>query len=113
MNKHEISARQKIFGRLASEVAVLLRGKNKPEFYPHLQPQEKVTVSDLKQIIFSGQKLAQKKYYHYSGYPGGLKTRFFKEEFKKNPAKVFRQAVYRMLPKNKQRDQIIKNLTFK
>lgn len=108
--EYQIDASQKIFGRLASAVATLLRGKNLPDFEPHLLPKNRVIITGLEQIRFSGKKFGQKKYFHYSGYPGGMRTRFLEEEWKKNPAKVFRQTVYRMLPKNKLRDKIIKNL---
>lgn len=109
----KIDATNKIFGRLASEIAILLRGKNKPSFEPRITPKEKVVVENISRIVFSGKKLEQKKYHRYSGYPGGLKTRHLEIEFAKTPTKVFRKTVYDMLPKNKTRDKIIKNLIIK
>jgi len=106
----KLDATNKIFGRLATEVAVLLRGKNKADFESNIAPEEKIVIENIKQLSFSGKKEAQKKYFHYSGFPGGMKTRKLGEEFSKNPAKVFKSAVYRMLPKNKMRSKIIKNL---
>lgn len=107
----KIDAANKIFGRLASQVALALRGKNKANFAPNILANEKVIVSNIKKISFTGKKLGQKTYYHYSGYPGGIKARILKDELAKNPAKVFKSAVYRMLPKNRSRSKIIKNLT--
>lgn len=113
MQEYQVDATKKVFGRLASEVAVLLRGKNKADFQPHLLPKNKVIVSGLDKLVFTGKKMEQKKYYHYSGYPGGMKTRFLDKEWDKDPKKVFRMAVYRMLPKNRTRDKIIRNLIIK
>lgn len=111
--EYQIDAANKVIGRLATEIAVLLRGKNKPSFQPHLLPKVKVIVHGLQQVSFTGKKEKQKKYYHYSGYPGGMKMRVLENEFKKNPGRVLRMAVYRMLPKNRLRDKIIKNLIIK
>lgn len=110
---HEIDATHKVFGRLATEIATLLRGKDRPNYEPHLLPQNRVVVSGLDKLVFTGKKMKQKKYYHYSGYPGGMKTRVLENEFRKNPNRVLRMAVYRMLPKNRLRDKIIKNLIFR
>ncbi|MBI2057961.1 MAG: 50S ribosomal protein L13 [Candidatus Yanofskybacteria bacterium] len=111
--EHKIDATNRIFGRLATEVAGFLRGKNKADFESNITSNEKVIIENIKNMSFSGKKLEQKKYFHYSGYPGGMKTRYLGEEFSKNPAKVFKSAVYRMLPKNKTRSIIIKNLIIK
>ncbi len=110
---HEIDASNKIFGRLATEIAILLRGKDRPDYQPHILPQIKVVVRDVNKMVFTGKKGNQKIYYHYSGYPGGMKERVLENEFQKNPSRVLRMAVYRMLPKNRLRDKIIKNLIFK
>lgn len=107
---HKIDATDKILGRLAAEIAIVLRGKNQPNYQPHLLPPGKVIVRGVEKIAFSGKKEEQKKYYHYSGYPGGMKVRILKNEFHKNPRRILRLAVYRMLPKNRLRDKIIKNL---
>jgi len=111
--RHEIDAANQIFGRLASKIALILRGKNKADFDPARMPKEKITVLNIGKLHFSGKKMSQKKYYRYSGYPGGLKTRSLETEWVNNPGKVFKKTVYDMLPKNKLREQIIKNLTIK
>lgn len=110
---HEIDASHKVLGRLAAKIAILLRGKDRPDYEPHLLPQNRIIVSGLDKLVFTGKKIKQKKYYHYSGYPGGMKTRVLENEFRKNPNRVLRMAVYRMLPKNRLRDKIIKNLIFR
>ena len=110
---HEIDAANQIFGRLASQVAIVLRGKNKADFDPAKLPKERVTVFNIAKLCFSGNKMAQKEYHRYSGYPGGIRTRYLEEEWVKNPAKIFKLTVYNMLPKNRQRDQIIRNLIIK
>ncbi len=110
---HNIDATNQPLGRLASKIAVILRGKINPSYQPNLMPKEKVIVSNIKNIKFTGNKYKQKIYYHYSGYPGGLKSRKLNELFEKNPNRVLWLAVYRMLAKNRLRDKIIKNLEFK
>lgn len=105
-----IDATDKVLGRLASEVAVLLRGKNKATFQPHLDSGNEVIISNAAKIKITGRKLGQKKYYHYSGYPGGLKERKLADLFKKNPAMVLKKAIWNMLPKNKLRAKMIKRL---
>lgn len=108
-----LDAANQIFGRLASKTALLLRGKTKAAFNPAQMPKELVTVFNIKKLLFSGKKMTQKVYHRYSGYPGGIRTRSLKEEWLKNPEKIFKTTVYHMLPKNKSRDQIIKNLVVK
>ena len=113
MNMKEIDATNQSLGRLASQIALLLRGKDSPKFQPHVLNEEKVVVSNVDKIKFTGRKLEQKKYYHYSGYPGGIKERKMGEVFAKNPKEVLRRAVFGMLPKNRLRKEMIKNLQFK
>ena len=112
MKEHHIDATDKVFGRLASEVAVLLRGKDEAAWIHTVLPTNKAVISNVAKIKFTGHKMEQRTYYHYSGYPGGMRARTLETEWAKAPAKVFRSSVYRMLPKNRQRDQIIKNLIF-
>lgn len=107
---HQLDATNQSLGRLASQIAVLLRGKISPHYRPHQLPQERVVVSHVRQLKFTGRKLKQKTYYRYSGYPGGLKATKLEQLFAKNPEKVLRLAVYRMLAANQLRDKIIKNL---
>jgi len=110
---HRIDATNQPLGRLASKIAVILRGKINPSYKPNVMPQEKVIVENVKQIKFSGKKLTQKVYRHYSGYPGGMKARRLDSVFEKNPKKVLWLAVYRMLAPNRLRDKIMKNLEIK
>lgn len=107
---HRIDATGEVLGRLATKVAVLLRGKHKPTFQPHLDQGDNVIVKNISKIKITGKKLKQKKYYHYSGYPGGLKEKSMLELFKKNPGEVLKRAVWNMLPKNKLRKIVIKRL---
>ncbi len=110
---HKIDATGKAPGRIATEVAVLLRGKNKPDFAPHIDAGDFVTVENASKVKFTGKKLAQKDYYHHTMYPGGLRRTPMKKVFDENPGEVIKRAVYGMLPKNKLRDEMIKRLTIK
>lgn len=112
-NIYKIDASGKILGRLAAEIAVLLRGKNKPDFQRHLDGGAAVEVANAGKLKFSGKKMKQKIYYKHSGYLGGLKAEALEVKFKKNPAEVLRRAVLGMLPKNKTRAKIIKRLIIK
>jgi large subunit ribosomal protein L13 len=108
----ELNAADQSMGRIASKAAVLLRGKDSPDFAPHKLPEVEVHISNLDKVKFTGAKLDQKTYYHYSGYHGGLKARKLSILWATKPQEVMRQSIYRMLPKNKLRDKIIQNLKF-
>jgi large subunit ribosomal protein L13 len=108
---HEFDATGKTLGRLATQVAILLRGKNKPSFLPHVDAGDFVVVRNLSKARFTGQKLTQKVYHSYSGYPGGLKTRKLSTLFSENPSAVFRNTVFQMLPDIRLRKSMIKRLT--
>jgi len=110
---HQIDATNQSVGRLATQIACLLRGKHKPNYTPQIDNGDFVVISNLDKIKFTGKKIEQKKYFHYSGYPGGLKETEIKKLFTKNPQEVLKKAVYQMLPKNKLRQHMIKRLTFK
>lgn len=110
---HTIDATNQSIGRIAANIANILRGKNKPEYQPHMDMGDKVDVINLTQAKFTGVKLSKKEYYHHSGYPGGLKTTKLKDLFAKNPAEVLKKAVWNMLPKNKLRSEMIKRLNIK
>ncbi len=86
-------------GRLASEVAKVLRGKNKPIFTPHLDTGDYVIIVNAEKVSVTGKKMDQKVYYHHSGYVGGLKEVTLKEKLKKKPEEVVELAVKGMLPK--------------
>ncbi|MEK7536962.1 MAG: 50S ribosomal protein L13 [Patescibacteria group bacterium] len=110
---YRIDATNQSLGRLASQVASILRGKTNPKFQPHILSREKVLVENVQKVKLTGKKMEQKKYYHYSGYPGGLREKKVKDVFQKNPNEVLRRAVWGMLPKNRLRKEMIKNLEIK
>jgi large subunit ribosomal protein L13 len=110
---YTLDATNESLGRLASKIAVLLRGKENPNYDPSKLPDVKVVVNNVSKIKITGNKLDQKIYYHYSGYPGGLKERKMRTMFENKPEWVLRQAVYRMLARNRLRSKIIKNLDIK
>ncbi len=90
----------KVFGRVASQVASILRGKNKPEFTPNVDIGDYVIVVNADKLVLTGNKLDQKMYYRHSGYPGGLKKTSYRDMMQKKPELAFTEAVRRMLPKN-------------
>ncbi len=94
-----VDAADKTLGRLASEVAKVLRGKHKPIFTPHMDTGDYVIVINAEKIKVTGKKLEQKIYYHHSGYVGGLKETKLKEKLAKKPEEVIELAVKGMLPK--------------
>jgi large subunit ribosomal protein L13 len=108
--EYEIDAKGKILGKLATEIAVCLRGKNQPDFLPYLTPRNIVTVFNTDKIKVTGKKLEQKTYYRHSGYPGGLREEKLKDLLARDSRKVIWLAAYGMLPKNRTRDKIMKNL---
>ena len=107
---HTIDATNKILGRLATEIAVLLRGKNRPDFAPNKDIGDFVVVKNVNKIKVTGKKFEKKIYYHHSGYLGGLKETPFKKLFERDPGEVLKRAVFGMLPKNKLRAKQIKRL---
>ncbi len=112
MTHIEIDATNETLGRLASKIAVLLRGKNLASYQPEVLPQVEVTVKNVDKVRFTGSKFASKIYYHYSGFHSGIKAKKLSELWATKPTHVIRECVYTMLPKNKTRDKIIKNLKF-
>ena len=107
---HTLDATGKVFGRFATQIVSLLRGKNKPTFRPHEDAGAVVPIKNLKNLHFSGGKMDQKVYYHYSGYLGGLKEAKLKDIWVTKPEWVLRRAVERMLPKNRLRRHMLKRL---
>ena len=97
-------------GRLASEVAKVLRGKNKPEYTPHIDTGDYVVVINAEKIKVTGKKLDQKIYYHHSDYVGGMKETTLREMMAKKPEKVIELAVKGMLPKGPLGRSMIKKL---
>jgi large subunit ribosomal protein L13 len=105
-----INAEGRILGRLATEIAVLLRGKNNPKFAPHLDCGDFVIVINAEKVKVTGKKQEQKKYYSHSGYPGGLKEHTFDEMLMKRPEEIIKKAVWGMIPKNKLGRAVFKKL---
>lgn len=108
-----VDAENKPLGRLAVEVAVILRGKNKPDFVPYKDMGDTVLVKNIDKMIFTGKKIEQKNYFHFTGYLGNMKKATLKEYLiKRGPKEVLRTAVMGMLTKNTLRAKQIKRLRF-
>jgi len=105
-----IDADGKVLGRLATEIAILLRGKRKPQYVNYLDNGDFVVIVNAEKVKITGKKLEQKKYYSHSGYIGGLKEKSLKELLEKNPEDVIRKAVWGMIPKNKLGRAVYKKL---
>jgi len=106
----EIDVADKILGRVVPKIAFLLQGKHKVNYVPHLDMGDYVVVVNAKKIRITGNKLEEKVYTRYSGYPGGLKKIKLADLLEKNPKEVIRHAVLGMLPKNKLRKKRISRL---
>lgn len=104
---HKIDATGQSVGRLASRIALILRGKNKPEYTPNLDMGDIVEVHNADKFKFTGKKMEQKVYHHYSGYQGGLKTEKIKNL---SPERILKEAVRDMLPKTKHRVNRLRRL---
>jgi len=107
---HLVDAKDKVLGRLASEVSGLLMGKNKLDYVPHLDMGDYVVILNVEKIKVTGNKADQKTYYSHSGYPGGLKEIIFKDLKQKRPKEIIKLAVKGMLPKNRLRSPRMKRL---
>jgi len=105
-----VDAENKILGRLASKIASILKGKTKPIFTPYIDTGDFVVVINAQKIKLTGRKLNDKVYYHYSGYPGGMKSITPKDLLQKKPEEVIRKAVWGMLPKNSLGRQMLTKL---
>jgi len=103
-------AEGKILGRLATEIAVILRGKKNPRFVPHMDSGDFVVVINAEKVRVTGRKTDDKVYYTHSLYPGGLKTETLKDLLEKKPEEVIRRAVWGMIPKNKLGRAVYKKL---
>jgi len=109
-NWHLIDVKNKILGRIGTEIAGILIGKSKPNYVPYLDCGDYVVVINSALIATSGKKMDQKIYRHYSGYPGGQKKKTLKQVLFEHPENVIMQAVSGMLPKNKLRDSMLRRL---
>ena len=98
---HIVDAKDKVLGRLASEIAEKLIGKHKKEYTPHIDAGDYVVVINAAEIAVTGNKELQKKYYRHSGFPGGLKVRTLGELRETFPERIIEHAIKNMLPKNK------------
>ena len=105
-----IDAQGQTLGRLATQVATILRGKNKPSYTPHVDCGDYVVVVNAEKIHVTGQKMTQKKYYRHSGYPGGLKEVTLRDQLDKFPNRVVETAVRGMLPHNRLGRRMFKKL---
>jgi large subunit ribosomal protein L13 len=110
---HKVDAEGEILGRLATKIATWLRGKHKPGYLPYVDGGDIVEVLNVAKMKVTGKKLAQKRYYHYSGWQSGLKERKLSELMVKNPSWVLKRAVREMLPDNRLRSNMIKRLIIK
>ncbi len=109
---YTINATHEVFGRLASRVALLLRGKNNTKFQHNVLSGNVVIIKNITGIKFSGKKYEQKTYHHHTGYLGHVRQDKLRHLFETSPEKVFTKAVYNMLPTNKLRNEWMKNLKF-
>lgn len=105
-----VNADNEVLGRLASKVAKILRGKNKPDFTPHVDCGDNVVIINAEKVRLTGNKIVDKTYIRHSGYPGGQKSVNAETVMKKNPSKVVENAVKGMLPKSRLGNAIFKNL---
>jgi large subunit ribosomal protein L13 len=96
-----VDAEGKTLGRLATQIADILRGKRKPEYTPHCDTGDFVVVINAEKIRVTGKKMEQKLYWRHSGYPGGIRSRTLAEMLERQPEEVMRKAVKGMLPRNK------------
>ena len=105
-----VDAYDQVVGRLASQVACILRGKHKPQFTPHVDTGDYVIIVNADRVVFSGNKENAKLYYRYSGYPGGLRSRSAREVRRRQPEHLLRHAIKGMLPKGPLGRQMLKKL---
>ncbi len=105
-----VDASGKTLGRLASRIALILMGKNNPQYTPFIDTGDHVIVLNAEKIKTTGLKAEQKKYQHYTGYPGGLRTEEFRKRFARKPESIVEAAVERMLPKTKMGKQMMTKL---
>ncbi len=100
----------KILGRQAGKVARILMGKNKPIYTPHMDTGDYVIIVNAEKVVLTGKKAFQKEYFHYTGYPGGLKSTPFQKMIANKPEHLFRETVRGMLPKNRLGRKMLKKL---
>jgi large subunit ribosomal protein L13 len=109
---YKIDAKNKVLGRLASEVSLILQGKKSASYAPNVVSADRVLVTNCDKIAVTGAKLKDKVYHRHTGYVGGIKTLTLEQKLEKDPRKVLREAVRKMLPKNFLNQRRLKNLVF-
>ncbi len=109
-NRILIDATNEILGRLATKIALILQGKTDVDYAPHKEGVITVVVINSEKLKTTGKKFQQKKYYHHTGWPGGIKEKTMKELFEKDPSEILKKAVWGMIPKNKLRARRMKRL---
>ncbi len=107
---HLFDAKGKVLGRLATEIARILMGKDKVSYAPHIDGGDFIVLVNTDLIEVTGNKAEDKMYHHFSGYPGGIRSISFQDQMKKDSRKVVHAALYGMLPKNKLRDRMLTRL---
>ena len=105
-----VDAEGQTLGRLATEVARILRGKNKPQYTPHVDTGDFVVVVNAEKVVVTGRKAEQKVYRRHSGYPGGLKTTTYEQMLERKPTEILRRAVRGMMPKTRLARQQLRKL---
>lgn len=110
MKTHIIDVSGKRLGKIATQIAVLLKGKHKASYVPYMISGDKVVVVNADSLDVEGKKAKNKVYFHYSGYPGGITAITLQKQFKKDSREVIRKAIYGMLPKNRLRSKMLNNL---
>ena len=105
-----VDAQDQVVGRLSSEVAKILRGKHKASYTPHVDCGDNVIIINAEKIRFTGKKMTEKEYVHYTGYPGGQRFASPTEWMQKNPALILENSIRGMLPKNRLGRELFRNL---
>jgi large subunit ribosomal protein L13 len=105
-----VDAEGQTLGRLATEIATMLRGKNKPQYTPHVDTGDFVVVVNAEKVVVTGRKAEQKVYRRHSGYPGGLKETSYERMMERRPTEILRRAVKGMMPKNRLARQQLRKL---
>ena len=109
-NWYVVDAEDMILGRLSSQVAAILRGKHKPTYTPHVDTGDHVIIVNADKVILTGKKLDQKKYYHHTGYPGGLKEISYRHLLETKPEFAVYESIRRMMPKGPLGRQMLKKV---
>jgi len=105
-----LDAENQPLGRLSTQIATILKGKNKPEYTPHMDTGDHVVVINAEKVALTGKKMTDKEYFRHTGYPGGVKIKTAQEILDKDPAQLILKAVKGMLPKNRLGRQLLTNV---